>query len=163
MNAGTYKSLAALASIAFCIIGPAIAGLSIYMLVKDSIKASFIRRHESDAGMLGRLEYGKETLSLVREGSVGSSDRCDITIKKQGLEQNHFYYELSGGSLFVFPLSGTVYRVSKPDSTDGRTELILKNGEKFKAGNCVFGFRLANPRAEYYSPPNKKARGEERE
>ena len=150
-----YRTAALLMRYPLAVLGVLIALRGAYMTLVDLRRAARIRRQEGENSAVAVLiclpsdKQGEaERKHLTRSGCVGSSSGADVTIKGRGLKARHFEYEIRDGAMEITPAPGA--KVTKVQADDGT--LIVKQGERIRAGKAVLYFKLMRRAAKPVSP-----------
>lgn len=164
MDAGTYEKIAVLMRYLFAAVGAFVALRSLYMCLKDGVRASRLRESADKYGAVAVLNVlpadkrGKgQDIPIGRNGLVGAGSKSDVRIKGMGLKGRHFDYEIRAAVMYISPLhAGSVSYLGKRSGEEAAGVLDLHEGERVLAGGASIGFKMLKTPKSAASPMNAK-------
>ena len=164
MNPGTYEKAAVLLRYVFAAFGVFIALRSVYMCLKDGMRASKLSDSADKYGAVALLSVlpadkrGRaQEIPIGRNALVGSGARSDVRIRGMGLKSRHFDYEIRSSKMYISPLrADSVSYLGKRSDEDVSGTLVIAPGERILAGKASIGFKMLNTPRNLASPMNSK-------
>lgn len=168
MNGELYQKISLLLRYPLAACGVFLFARALYMSLMDSMNAARRNSARFGGGAIATLTFlpagsegGKQSVSIGREGSVGSSRRNDARVTKLGLHFTHFDYSIRGGCLYIEPRFGCrVAVLGKKNVKNASKEngpIVLKNGERALVGKANMRFEMMRRSKKPVSPGNLKA------
>lgn len=168
MNGELYQKIALLLRYPLAACGIYLFLRALYMSLMDGVNAAKLRADRFGGGAIATLTFlpagsegGKKTVTIGREGSAGSSRRCDARVTGMGLRFTHFDYTVRGGCLYIEPRFGCRVTVIGKKKAKGEAEqsgpIVLKNGERALVGKANMRFEMMRRSKKPVSPGNLKA------
>ena len=109
MNANAYEIIALAMRYVFAALMLLIVLRALLVTMVDSRRAGELRRLNPETGIIGEFlimdsaGWARRGASypVTLEGTIGSSRRCDIRIRRNGLHARHAYYQMTEKGLYV--------------------------------------------------------------
>ena len=138
MNANAYEILALAMRYVFAALILLIVLRALSVTMVDSKRAAQLRRRNPKTGIIGEfvvlegdgLKQGKR-FPVTLEGSIGTSSRTDIRIRRNGLHARHAYYQMTPAGLYVRGHAGITLL---DEDGDYVRERILADGDVLYIG-----------------------------
>lgn len=159
MSDGLYEILALAARYFFAVLFLLIVLRAWRVTVRDSRRASKLRRWSPQTGLSGELvvlegegraRHGMR-YPVIREGTLGSARSADIRVRHPSVRPKHARFELTDEGLSLTAISG-----AKLVDGDGKRvrRLLLRDGDSFYAGSVLLSLVLIDAvgRAGDYAP-----------
>lgn len=159
MSDGLYEILALAARYFFAVLFLLIVLRAWRVTVRDSRRASKLRRWSPQTGLSGELvvlegegraRHGMR-YPVIREGTLGSARSADIRVRHPSVRPKHARFELTDEGLSLTAISG-----AKLVNGDGKRvrRLLLRDGDSFYAGSVLLSLVLIDAvgRAGDYAP-----------
>ncbi|MBQ6645133.1 MAG: hypothetical protein IJM56_00455 [Clostridia bacterium] len=164
MNPGTYERVAVVLRYVFAAFGAFIALRSVYMCLKDGLRAAKLSDSADKYGAVAVLSVlpadrrGKaQEIPIGRNALVGSGARSDVRIRGMGLKGRHFDYEIRASKMYIAPLKAdSVSYLGKRADEDASGTLVISPGERILAGRASIGFKMLGTPRNPASPMNSK-------
>ena len=159
MSDGLYEILALAARYFFAALFLLIVLRAWRVTVRDSRRASKLRRWSPQTGLSGELVVlegeGRARRGMrypvIREGTLGSARSADIRVRHPSVRPKHARFELTDEGLALTAISG-----AKLVDGDGKRvrRLLLRDGDSFYAGSVLLSLVLIDAvgRAGDYAP-----------
>lgn len=159
MSDGLYEILALAARYFFAALFLLIVLRAWRVTVRDSRRASRLRRWSPQTGLSGELVVlegeGRARRGMrypvIREGTLGSARAADIRVRHPSVRPKHARFELTDEGLALTAISG-----AKLANGEGRRvrRLLLRDGDNFYVGSVLLSLVLIDAvgRAGDYAP-----------
>lgn len=166
MNANAYEIIALAMRYVFAGLMLLIVLRALLVTMVDSRRAAELRRLNPETGIIGEFlimesaGWARKGASypVTLEGSIGSSRRCDIRIRRNGLHARHAYYQMTERGLYV---RGHANITLPDDDGTPRRERLLSDGDLLCIGRLEMMLVLYDASAAPgRTPPRKRRRAE---
>ena len=158
MNHDTYLRIALLMRYLFSAAGAFIACWALFTALRDSRRATALKRRERKLGVVANLHVkrtdgrdGEQCVPLWRSGSAGAGRMCESRIRKMGLDDQLFDYDFENRTMVLYPRNPGEFSLSSGGSAVTKAEIELESGQKLYVGRTVMYFKLLAPAKEFVS------------
>ncbi len=159
MSHDTYLRIALLMRYLFSAAGAFIAFWALFTALRDSRRATALKRRERKLGVVALLHVkradgqgNEQRVPLRRSGCAGAGRLCDARIRWMGLDDQLFDYDFENRQMTLYPRHPGGISLDR-GGADAITEaeIKLESGKKFYAGRAVMYFKLLAPAREFVS------------